>query len=341
MTPLEPQHSFVTVIVPYFQRERGLLRKCVESVLAQRDAGPFHLIVVDDESPIPAAEELAGLCPEDPRVQIIQQTNAGPGAARNTGLDHLPQGTEYVAFIDSDDWWEPGFLSTAVAALEQGYDIFFANSKRYGFDENRFDWHAASNLRLIPTDHQLIDEARALYAFKGAFFDYALVRSNIISTSALAYRYTSFPSLRFSTKLFNGQDRLFKLHLSKQTEKVVFCPRILVSEGTGINIYDSAKWGSAKSLRLLTNYIRLSKAILGELALNPVQRKTVLQQLQDTRFSLTASLVHLLKTGEAVDWGLLIRAVREDPPLVPQFIPNLCRIVRQRLRPSQAPSDTP
>lgn len=335
MMPNEPRPPLTAVIVPYFQRERGLLRKCVESVLAQEAAGEFKLIIVDDESPISAAEELDGLHPgEDPRVQIIRQKNAGPGAARNKGLDHLPQGTEYVAFIDSDDWWEPDFLSTAVAALGQDYDIFFANSKRYGFDENRFDWHAANNLRLIPSDHQLIDDARALYAFRGHFFDYALVRSNIISTSALAYRHAKFPALRFSTKLFNGQDRLFKLHLSKQTEKVAFCPRILVDEGTGINIYDSAKWGSAKSLRLLTNYIRLSKTILAELALSPAQRDTVLQQLNDSRLSLTASLLHLLKTRKTIDWKLLRRAVTEDPPLLLQFIPNTVRIVRQRMRPS-------
>lgn len=332
--PTETSAPVTAVIVPYFQRESGILRKCVESVLAQEDAGTFRLIVVDDESPVPAAEELQGLYPDDPRVQVIRQKNAGPGAARNQGLDRLPEGTEYVAFIDSDDWWEPDFLANAVAALNHGYDIFFANSRRHGFDEARFDWHASTNRRLIPADHQLIDGPRELYAFKGSFFDYALVRSNIISTSALAYRHSRFPTLRFSTKLFNGQDRLFKLHLSKHTDKVAFCPRILVNEGTGINIYDSAKWGSAKSLRLLANYIRLSKTILSELSLTPGQRRLIQSQLNDTRFSLTASLLHLLKTGESIDWTLVRKTVNADPRLLVQFIPNLARIVRQQMRSS-------
>lgn len=333
--PTETSAPVTAVIVPYFQREPGILRKCVESVLAQEDAGDVRLIVVDDESPVPAAEELQGLYPDDPRVQVIRQTNAGPGAARNKGLDTLPEGTEYVAFIDSDDWWEPDFLADAIAALNHDYDIFFANSKRHGFDEARFDWHASTNRRLIPADHQLIDGRRELYAFKGSFFDYALVRSNIISTSALAYRYSRFPTLRFSTKLFNGQDRLFKLHLSKQTDKVAFCPRILVNEGTGINIYDSAKWGNSKSLRLLANYIRLSKTILTELSLNSEQQESVLHQLNDSRLSLTASVLHLLKSRQRIDWAILRRTVSEDPQILINFIPNLASIIWQRLRSSK------
>lgn len=326
MTP-ETQAGLTAVVVPYFQRERGILRKCAESVLAQQGAGDFHLIIVDDASPIPAAEELAGIWPTDPRVHVIRQDNAGPGAARNKGLDSLPPGTRYVAFIDSDDWWEPDFLARALAALELGYDIFFANSKRHGFNDSRFDWHASTNRQLIPSEHQTIDAARELYAFNGSFFDYALVRSNIISTSALVYRLSHFPALRFNTRLYNGQDRLFKLHLSKNTDRVAFCPAILVNEGTGINIYDSAKWGNPKSLRLLSNYIRLSKFILAELDLTDAQRRIVTAQLDDSRFSLTASLVHLLKRRQNPDWSLLIATAREDPFLLMQAIPNVFRIV--------------
>ncbi len=329
--PPEPSADLVSIVVPYFQRERGILRRCVESVLSQQGAGNFHLIIVDDASPLPAAAELEGIHPNDPRVQVIRQDNAGPGAARNTGLDHLPAATRYVAFIDSDDCWEPDFLSHATAALDQGYDIFFANSRRHGFDEARFDWHASSNRRLIPTEHQSIDAARELYAFTGRFFDYALVRSNIISTSALAYRLARFPTLRFNTRLFNGQDRLFKLHLSKMTDKVSFCPRILVNEGAGINIYDSAGWGSAKSLRLLSNYIRLSKFILAELDLTEAQQRTVTDQLNDSRFSMTASLAHLLRNGQQPDWRLVLNTGREDPPFALNFLPNLARILLGRI----------
>lgn len=333
MTP-ETQAGLTAVVVPYFQRERGILRKCAESVLAQQGAGDFHLIIVDDASPIPAAEELAGIWPTDPRVHVIRQDNAGPGAARNKGLDSLPPGTRYVSFIDSDDWWEPDFLARALAALELGYDIFFANSKRHGFNDSRFDWHASTNRQLIPSEHQTIDAARELYAFNGSFFDYALVRSNIISTSALVYRLSHFPALRFNTRLYNGQDRLFKLHLSKNTDRVSFCPDILVNEGTGINIYDSAKWGNAKSLRLLSNYIRLSKFIMAELDLSHAQRRIVTAQLDDSRFSLTASLLHLLKSGQNPDWALLLSTAREDPSLLMQALPNTLRILTKRTRTS-------
>lgn len=329
MSP-ESAPRLTTVIVPYFQREPGLLRRCAESVLAQQGAGAVHLIVVDDASPVSAAEELAGLWPENPAVQVIRQDNAGPGAARNKGLDHVPPGTTYVGFIDSDDWWEPDMLQHATRALDLGHDIFFANSRRHGFAEARFDWHAAAGRQLIAREHTPIDPEYELYAYAGSFFDYALVRSNVISTSALVYRLDRFPGQRFNTRLFNGQDRLFKLHLSRQSERVAFCPRVLVNEGTGINIYDSAKWGNAKSLRLLSNYIQLSKAILAELPLSALQRDIVVGQLNDSRFSLTASLLHLLKAGQQPDWKLVWRTLRKDPALLWQFVPNLARIVRKR-----------
>lgn len=325
-----PSTAPIGVVIPYFQREPGILRKCVESVLAQEGVGTIHVVVVDDASPLPAATELDGLDPRGHNLDVVRQPNTGPGGARNHGIDRLPASTRYIAFIDSDDCWEPAFLAHAMAALEAGYDVFFANSRRHGFAEARFDWHAASQRQLVAAQHPLIDAALDLHAFDGSFFDYALVRSNIISTSALVYRRACAPALRFSSRLFNGQDRLFKLHLARATTRIAFCPRILVSEGTGINIYDSAKWGSAKSLRLLANYIRLAKTILDEIELSAAQREEVLAQLDDSRYSMTASVLHLLKSGQNPDWPLLFRTAREDPALVLGLIPNLARILRRR-----------
>ena len=46
----------ICVVIPYYQREPGILRRALASIAAQRDCPlPIHVIVVDDASPAPAA----------------------------------------------------------------------------------------------------------------------------------------------------------------------------------------------------------------------------------------------------------------------------------------------
>ncbi|MCO0638236.1 glycosyltransferase, partial [Lutimaribacter sp. EGI FJ00014] len=90
----------IAVVIPYFQRESGILRRSVESVFAQElpDGTDVKIVIVDDESPLPAKKELSDLTPPAPySIVVLNRGNGGPGAARNTGLDHLdPAETDYV-----------------------------------------------------------------------------------------------------------------------------------------------------------------------------------------------------------------------------------------------------
>src|SRR4051812_6876591 len=121
----------VGVVIPYFQRERGLLRRSVDSVIAQELPSNVRLnvVIVDDSSPWPARDELA----EHPllirsELTIIKQPNGGPGAARNAALDFMSsEEIEYVAFLDSDDAWYPLHIATALEYL-QGCDLYFDNT---------------------------------------------------------------------------------------------------------------------------------------------------------------------------------------------------------------------
>ncbi len=52
----------------------------------------------------------------DPRFAVFSQPNAGPGAARNTGIRHARG--ELVAVLDADDTWDPEYLESSVALLD-------------------------------------------------------------------------------------------------------------------------------------------------------------------------------------------------------------------------------
>jgi hypothetical protein len=102
----------VSVIIPLYNKA-PYVGRTLDSILAQtfRD---FEVIVVDDGS-TDAGAEVVACCP-DPRVRLLRQDNAGPGAARNRGLAEA-RGT-YVAFLDADDEWLPAYLEKSVALLE-------------------------------------------------------------------------------------------------------------------------------------------------------------------------------------------------------------------------------
>ena len=96
----------VSVIIPAYNYAH-FLPEAIASVLAQTWTA-LELIVVDDGS----TDDTAGVCARfpDPRLRYLHQANAGLSAARNTGIREAR--FPYVAFLDADDRWEPGFLAT-------------------------------------------------------------------------------------------------------------------------------------------------------------------------------------------------------------------------------------
>ena len=90
----------ISVIIPTYNRESQILG-AVNSVIAQTLA-PFEIIVVDDGSTDQTAEILA---PVMDRIRYIKTVNGGVSAARNRGI--LEARGEWIAFLDSDDSWEP------------------------------------------------------------------------------------------------------------------------------------------------------------------------------------------------------------------------------------------
>jgi glycosyltransferase involved in cell wall biosynthesis len=103
----------VAVIIPLYNKEATVIRT-VNSVLSQT-IQDLDIIIVDDGSTdngVAAVRKIA-----DSRIRLIQQENAGPGAARNAGAAHAD--APLLAFLDADDEWSPLFLAQAVRALQE------------------------------------------------------------------------------------------------------------------------------------------------------------------------------------------------------------------------------
>jgi glycosyltransferase involved in cell wall biosynthesis len=107
--------GLVSCIIPVFNREQ-MLREAVECVLAQTYR-PLEVVVVDDGSTDntgAVAAELVAASPNE--VFYVRQENAGPGMARNTGLQHARG--EFVQYLDSDDLILPRKFELQVAQLQ-------------------------------------------------------------------------------------------------------------------------------------------------------------------------------------------------------------------------------
>lgn len=102
----------VSVVIPTYNRAT-LLPAAVESVLRQT-LPPAEILIIDDGS----TDDTAAVCAGFPEVvRYIRQENSGVSAARNRGIRDARG--EYVAFLDSDDLWEPEKLEVQIAGLEQ------------------------------------------------------------------------------------------------------------------------------------------------------------------------------------------------------------------------------
>jgi glycosyltransferase involved in cell wall biosynthesis len=107
---LPAQPGMVSVIIPTFNRA-AIVRRAIDSALSQT-YGNVEVIVVDDGSTDDTRQVVAS-CGE--RVRYFYQQNAGVSAARNTGLRNVRG--EFVAFLDSDDAWQPWRVEGQIAAL--------------------------------------------------------------------------------------------------------------------------------------------------------------------------------------------------------------------------------
>lgn len=125
----------VSVVLPCYNAAKNL-EQCLDSILNQT-LTEIEVICVDDGSTDTTLDILRSYQHRDPRICLIQQANAGAGAARNTGLARA-SGT-YLSFLDADDFFEPDMLEKAVAAAEKyEADYIVFRSDRYYPSENRF-----------------------------------------------------------------------------------------------------------------------------------------------------------------------------------------------------------
>jgi len=116
-----------SIIVPIYNVEK-YLHKCVESIINQ-NYKDIELILVDDGSP----DNCPVICDEYAEkydfIKVIHKENGGLSDARNAGIKAATG--DYVLFVDSDDFIEPGSISVIMqVAEERNADIVFLEAQK-------------------------------------------------------------------------------------------------------------------------------------------------------------------------------------------------------------------
>lgn len=210
------------------------IQETMSSVLAQTYKN-FEFIIVDDCSLDATYELLQAYAAKDKRVRLIRnERNQGCAASRNKALD-ASHGA-YIAFVDSDDLWEPQKLQKQMEFMQDhGADLVYTNYRMIDGD-GHFIKH-----RTVKPQATLED----------------LLEENYINFSSPLFTRESLGHLRFDTKWYH-EDYVFLLEYMKAKPLCLCLPEELVSYRVhpGSRSYNklNAAWHRWKIIRYYLKY---------------------------------------------------------------------------------------
>jgi teichuronic acid biosynthesis glycosyltransferase TuaG len=165
----------VSIVIPTFNRAENLKRALV-SVLGQTIT-EIEVIVVDDGSTDQTREMLSKNQDSRMLVEYLHKNSGGPAIPRNVGV--WKARGKWLAFLDSDDWWEPEHLASKLAAI--------ARSGTRAACGNAFIFSAGIIESPLPQVNTIALET--LHGFMPTQLQLAdLLRNNLIITSSVVMR---------------------------------------------------------------------------------------------------------------------------------------------------------
>ena len=212
--------ALVTVIVPAWNAEK-YIEPSMRSILAQSHRA-LRVLAIDDGSTDATPQILAKLAAEDARLRYLTVPNGGPAAARNRALDMLPEGTDYVMFLDADDLLLPDAIDYALEG-GRGADLTI-----FGYSIQRPD----GSRRDYCEPEQRISHARLGQALP------RLYKANLLNQVwAKLYAAPLLEGLRFPDYRW-GEDRLFLFSALERAETIQILPeskhRYVMHEGESL-----------------------------------------------------------------------------------------------------------
>ncbi len=203
----------VQIVIPVYNSGK-YLHRCLDSLKAQT-FDSWQALLIDDGSTDNSAEIISEYSASDERFTYTKQKNSGVSVTRNTALSKL--NSEYTAFLDSDDYWEPDML-----------ELLYTKARECNADvvQCRYMYDYTSGKKEIPKgafEKDEILEGKGLtkvYKKMMTGINMNHVCMKLVKTSLIG-------DLRFDTNLKTAEDLHFCVRLFKNVKKYCFIDKPL------------------------------------------------------------------------------------------------------------------
>lgn len=185
-----------SLILPVYNVEK-YLEKCLQSCLDQDiPENEYEIIVVIDGSPDKSIDVAKQMQSSHGNIKIIEQSNGGLSAARNTGLANACG--EYIWFIDSDDYIPENVLKNLYLFLHKQYlDAAWVRWNNRGNNDSiikGYNWSIHKAKHGIYNGIVFMKEVLGIYLYAWSFIFKRsfLISNNLIFTEGMFYEDTDF-----------------------------------------------------------------------------------------------------------------------------------------------------
>jgi GT2 family glycosyltransferase len=209
----------MSIIVPTRNR-RGKIEKCLQAIANQTyPHDRFEVIVVDDGSDAPLSATIFPFRTHL-QVQLIEQTNAGPARARNTGAKHAAG--RLLVFTDDDCEPAPGWLAALFRHFERWPDRAIGGETINALPENAYS--SASQL-LVDYLYEYYGAGAAAGVDRAAAGPPFFTSNNLAVPAALFHDVGEFDG---SFPLAGGEDREFCDRWQERGYRLLLAPDAIV-----------------------------------------------------------------------------------------------------------------
>lgn len=171
----------VSIVLPVYNTEK-YLSQCLDSIINQTFKD-FECICINDGSTDSSLKILEDYAKKDIRIKIINQENKGIAYVRNIGINNAK--SEYLIFVDSDDWLDKKYLKILYETIVQtDSEIVSCNYKEYYEKEKNFVSNILPKERMFLNNDKLslkISKAYAQPTLWSKIFKISFLKNNKIS----------------------------------------------------------------------------------------------------------------------------------------------------------------